>query len=97
MENRIYFIKNNTCKRIFKAFNESEEKSLTTQEIINALFMQRSSTGKPLINRFTTQTITQTLNKYPFFVKTGTKKIKSVMGNSMKVNTWSLAEVETDG
>ena len=97
MENKIYFVKNNTCKRIIKVFDESEEEALTTQEIINALCDQRTKTGKLYSNEFSKGTITQTLNKYPYFIKMGLKTVKSITGNTMKVNTWSLTEVETNG
>ena len=94
MENRLYFNRNKICRRIFRAFRESNEETLTTQEIINALFEQKTATGKPFINRFTKQTITQTLNKYPFFLKTGTKTVKSIAGNTMNVNCWAIVEEE---
>ena len=97
MENRVYFNINNICKRIFRAFEESDEKLLTTQEIINALCDQRTKTGKLYSNEFSKGTITQTLNKYPYFIKMGLRTVKSITGNTMKVNTWSLTEVETNG
>jgi len=92
MENRLYFNKNKICRRIFRVFKESNEEALTTQEIINALFEQTTTSGKPFINRFTKQTITQTLNKYPFFLKAGTRTVKSISGNNMNVNCWKVKE-----
>ena len=94
MENRLYFNKNRICKRIIRAFKESKEDCLTFQEIENILFEQRTSTGKLFTNNFTTQTISQTLNKYPFFEKIGTKMVKTVVGDKVKVNCWAIIEEE---
>lgn len=93
MKHGLHFNKNNTCKRIIRAFEESGETFLTTQEIVNILFQQRTSTGKLFTNNFTRHTITQTLNKYPFFTKVGNKKIRDKK-TSYSVNCWAIVEEE---
>tara|TARA_R100000353_G_scaffold36770_2_gene29290 strand:- start:7535 stop:7819 length:285 start_codon:yes stop_codon:yes gene_type:complete len=93
MKHGLQFNKNNTCKRIIRAFEESGEKALTTQEIVNILFQQRTSTGKLFTNNFTRHTITQTLNKYPFFTKVGSKTVKD-RNTGYSVNCWSIVEEE---
>ena len=93
MKHGLHFNKNNTCKRIIRAFEESGETLLTTQEIVNILFQQRTSTGKLFTNNFTRHTITQTLNKYPFFTKVGNKTVRDNK-TSYKVNCWAIVEEE---
>ena len=95
-ENRAYFNKNRICKRIIRAFNESENECLTSQEVFSLLLDQTTKKGTKFTITYTKQNIAQTLNKYPFFEKSGVTKSKSMANNSMTVCCWRLSHMGRD-
>jgi len=92
-ENRVYW-NSNTCKRIIKAFDQSDELVLSTQQIHSIMMEQRNTYGAKLKSCPTRQSVAQTLNKYPFFEKAGMSREKSIGGNGMNVCLWRISAVE---
>tara|TARA_R110001592_G_scaffold122066_1_gene328472 strand:+ start:883 stop:1179 length:297 start_codon:yes stop_codon:yes gene_type:complete len=90
-ENKVYWNKNNTCKRIIKAFRQSEKKQLSTHQIYTILLEQKNSYGGKLRTCPSRHSLAQTLSKFPYFSKAGITSETSIGNNGMKVCVWKLS------
>ena len=92
-ENKPYFTKNRHCKRIIRAFKESDSDILTTLEIYSLLLDQTNAAGGRLVTHPSMPQVTNNLCKFPFFKKVGIVMGMSKVGNRMKVARWQLTEL----
>ena len=92
-ENRLYFRKTTNVKRIIRVFEEHGD-NISTQQIMDFLFDQKSKKGTRYLKQPKRGTVAQLLNKYPFFERIGTTKEKSLTNNKMAVALWKLNDEE---
>ena len=94
--NKLNYPITNTIKRIFRAFEENGDK-LSTNEIYAIMLNQVQLRGGRVYSKNPSKgTLSQILNKYPYFRKAGYVDESNINGHRIRICTWEVNEVNVN-